>query len=86
MSAPATEGAEAAAVIRARADLPFAVGIILGSGLGPLADRVTEAVRIPYRELAGFPVSSVSSHHNEIVAGWLEGVAVVGLLRPRTFL
>ncbi len=32
---------------------------------------------IPYRELAGFPVSTVSSHRGEVVAGWLENVAVV---------
>ena len=71
------EGAEAAATIRARADLPYAVGIVLGSGLSGLADHVAEAVRIPYRDLKGFPISSVSSHRSEVVAGWLEGAAVV---------
>jgi purine-nucleoside phosphorylase len=71
------EGEKAAAAIRARADLPFGVGIVLGSGLSDFADQVQEAVRIPYRELDGFPVSSVSSHRSEVVAGWLEGVAVV---------
>lgn len=71
------EGAEAAAIIRASADLPFAAGIVLGSGLSGLADRVAEPVRIPYAGLPGFPASRVSSHANELVAGWLEGVAVV---------
>lgn len=71
------EGSEAAAIIRAAADLPFAAGIVLGSGLGPLAEKVSEQVRIPYASLPGFPVSRVSSHHNEVVAGWLEGMAVV---------
>jgi purine-nucleoside phosphorylase len=69
-------GGDAAAVIRAEADLPYAMGIVLGSGLAGLADHVAEAVRIPYAALPGFPVSNVSSHHNELVAGWLEGVAV----------
>ncbi len=71
------EGEEAAAVVRKEADLPYAVGIILGSGLSGLADHIAEAVRIPYRDLPGFPISTVSSHHNELICGWLEGVAVV---------
>jgi len=71
------EGAEAAAIIRAAADLPFAAGIVLGSGLGGLSAHVTEAVRIPYASLPGFPVSKVSSHASEAIVGWLEGVAVV---------
>jgi purine-nucleoside phosphorylase len=71
------EGAEAAAVIRQQADLPYAVGIVLGSGLGGLADQVSDAVRVPYRALPGFPVSTVSSHRGEVVLGWLEGTAVV---------
>ena len=72
-----SEGEAAAATIRARANLPYAVGIVLGSGLSGLADRVEEAVSIPYRQLAGFPVSTVSSHRGEVVLGWLEDVAVV---------
>lgn len=71
------EGEEAAAVVRARIDLRFEVGIILGSGLGELADKVVDAVRIPYRDIPGFPASTVSSHHNEVVCGWLEGVPVL---------
>jgi purine-nucleoside phosphorylase len=71
------EGAEQAALIRARRDLPYAVGLVLGSGLGSLADAVRDAVRIPYRDIPGFPVSSVSSHAAEVVAGALEGVPVI---------
>jgi purine-nucleoside phosphorylase len=71
------EGEEAAAVIRKYADLPYAVGIVLGSGLAGLADQVSDAVRVPYRHLAGFPASTVSSHRGELVLGWLEGTAVV---------
>jgi len=72
-----TEGQAAADLIRAEANLPYAVGIVLGSGLSGLAEHVADAVRIPYASLPGFPVSTVSSHHNELVCGWLEGVAVV---------
>ena len=70
------EGSEAAAIVRSAADLPYAAGIVLGSGLAGLADRIVEPVRIPYAELPGFPQSRVSSHANELILGWLEGVAV----------
>ncbi|MCB1499460.1 MAG: purine-nucleoside phosphorylase [Bauldia sp.] len=63
--------------IRAGRDLPYSVGLVLGSGLGSLADAVTDAVRIPFADLEGFPSSGVSSHRGEVVAGRLEGVPVV---------
>lgn len=53
------------------------IGIVLGSGLGGLADDVTDAVRIPYGDLPGFPRSAVSSHRGELVLGRLAGVPVV---------
>ena len=71
--------AAAAALIRSRCDLPYSVGLVLGSGLGSLADAVANAVRIPYRDLPGFPVSQVSSHRGEVVVGRLEGVPVIVL-------
>lgn len=70
---------QAAAAVRAEADLPFEIGIVLGSGLSDFADQLTDAVRIPYAKLPGFPVSKVSSHRNELIAGLLEGVAVAVL-------
>ena len=73
------EGEEAAAIIRASADFPYEVGIVLGSGLGGVADHVTDAVRFPYSGLPNFPASTVSSHHNEVVCGWLDNVAVAVL-------
>ena len=53
------------------------VAIVLGSGLGRLAERVSDAVRIPYRELAGFHVPNVPGHKGELVAGMLGGTAVL---------
>lgn len=50
---------------------------VLGSGLGKLADKMTGAVSIPYRDLPGFPVSSVAGHAGELVAGFLSGVPVL---------
>ena len=69
----------AAGIIRKQADLPYSVGLVLGSGLGSLADAVTDAVRIPFAALPGFPSSGVSSHKGELVAGRLEGAPVVVL-------
>jgi purine-nucleoside phosphorylase len=43
--------------------------IILGSSLGPVADAVTSPVRVPYRELSGFPVPKISGHSGEVFAG-----------------
>ncbi len=51
--------------------------LILGSGLGALADTMTNAVSIDYTELPGFPISSVVGHAGQLVAGWLEGVPVL---------
>lgn len=53
--------------------------VILGSGLGTLVDAVEDAVRIPYRDLPGFPVSAVSGHAGELVAGVLGGQPVIML-------
>ena len=54
-------------------------GIILGSGLGSLVDEVDGVMRIPYGELPGFPVSHVSGHAGELVAGRLGGTPVMML-------
>jgi purine-nucleoside phosphorylase len=53
------------------------VAIVLGSGLGRLADRVTGAVRIPYGKIPGFHVPTVLGHKGELVAGTLGGVPVI---------
>ena len=55
---------------------PPRVAMILGSGLGALADELQDAVRIPYGELPGFPVSAVEGHAGQLVCGRLEGVDV----------
>ena len=69
-----------AAMIRARRDLPYSVGLVLGSGLGGLAEAVSDAVRVPFSALPGFPsTGGVSSHKGEVVAGRLEGVPVIVL-------
>lgn len=63
-------------VIRARAgDAPVRLGLILGSGLGHLAQAV-QGVAIPYADLPGFPHASVSGHDPNLHVGTLEGVRV----------
>ena len=57
--------------MRGRADVSPAAGIILGSGLNGLADRVERAVVIPYEEIPGFPVSKVPGHRARLVVGEL---------------
>lgn len=70
----------AAAVMRERAGgLVPRVGLILGSGLGGLAQAVDGGVRIPYAELPGFPPAGVHGHAGELVLGRLEGVPVACL-------
>jgi purine-nucleoside phosphorylase len=71
------EGEAAAAVVRSQLDLSFEVGLVLGSGLGGLAEDMTDAVRVGYADLPGFPASTMSSHKGEVVAGRLEGVPAV---------
>lgn len=54
-----------------------AVAIVLGSGLGALAERLTDAVRISYADIPGFHVPTVEGHRGELVAGTLAGRSVV---------
>jgi purine-nucleoside phosphorylase len=53
------------------------VGLILGSGLNDLADQVAQADHIAYREIPGFPVSTVQGHSGELVIGELSGKTVI---------
>jgi len=53
------------------------VAIVLGSGLGFLAEEVAQPVRIAYRDIPGFPEPGVVGHKGELVAGTLAGVPVL---------
>lgn len=75
-----TEGlAEAVALVRDRAPLAPRVGVVLGSGLGPFADAVEDAVEIPYREIPGWPASTAVGHAGTLVVGSFAGVPVAVL-------
>lgn len=55
------------------------IGLILGSGLGELADEITSAVKIRYEEIPNFPVSTVEGHAGQLVIGELQGKQVVAM-------
>jgi purine-nucleoside phosphorylase len=56
-----------------------AVGLILGSGLGMMADQITDSVTIPYGKIPHFPVSTVAGHAGQLVAGYLSGKPVIAM-------
>ncbi len=68
---------KAVAVIRSRTSLQPIVGLVLGSGLGGLADTLENKVEIPYSEIPGWPQSTVVGHSGKLVIGYLEGKVVV---------
>ncbi len=70
---------EATKVVRARWTDQPRVGIILGTGLGGLAEEIQNAVKIPYQEIPHFPVSTVESHAGRLVCGLLGGKAVMAM-------
>jgi xanthosine phosphorylase len=72
--------ARAATLIRAHAH-PHAprLAVVLGTGLGAVADAVASPVILPYAELPGFPLSAVAGHENRLVLGTLAGLPVACL-------
>ena len=55
------------------------VGIILGSGLGKLADEIEDPLIIPYRDIPGFPVSTAIGHKGNFIVGQLSGKTVIAM-------
>lgn len=76
---------QAADAIRARIDIQPEVGMILGTGLGGLADTVEDAVIIPNDQIPQWPLSTVQGHRGRLVIGTLEGIRVL-VLQGRTHL
>lgn len=54
-------------------------GLILGSGLGELAEEITDAIAIPYEEIPYFPISTVEGHKGQLVYGNLSGKKVIAM-------
>jgi purine-nucleoside phosphorylase len=70
---------EAKAYIEQQTDIRPEIGLILGSGLGVLADEIEDAVKIPYEMIPHFPVSTVEGHAGQLVIGKLSGKNVVAM-------
>lgn len=84
LASPVGHGAEAArlaaAAVRERIGVQQpVVAIVLGSGLGALADRIEHARRVPYAEVPGFHAPSVAGHRGELISGSLAGREVLAL-------
>jgi purine-nucleoside phosphorylase len=70
---------QAAAAIRARWDAAPHAGIILGTGLGHLAEQIDVAATLDYEDIPHFPRSTALSHRGRLVCGQLEGVPIVAM-------
>ena len=70
---------ELEAAIRTRTSLVPRIGIVLGSGLGALADDLTDSVAVRFSDMPGWPAASAPGHAGRLLLGHLEGVPVVCL-------
>lgn len=69
----------AADAVRKISDLTPSVGIVLGSGLGKFVNEIEVKAEIPYRDIPGFPVSTVEGHSGKLLLGKLAGKNVVAM-------
>jgi purine-nucleoside phosphorylase len=75
----AARAEEAARYIANRAGIQPTTALILGSGLGGLADEIQDAAVVPYIDIPHFPISTVTGHAGQLVLGTLEGVSVAAM-------
>ncbi|MBU9714761.1 purine-nucleoside phosphorylase [Evansella tamaricis] len=66
-------------MINGRVNLSPEIGLILGSGLGVLAEEIEKSIRIPYGDIPGFPTSTVAGHEGQFVIGELQGKQVIAM-------
>ena len=71
--------AEAQAAIKARAGITPRAGLILGTGLGGLAEQIEAPIAIPYGEIPHFPASTAPGHAGRLVCGTLRGIPIVAM-------
>ncbi len=55
------------------------IGIVMGSGLGQLANAITPIATIPYSQIEGFPVSTVEGHHGQFIIGTIKGKNIIAM-------
>ncbi|MDR7391588.1 MAG: purine-nucleoside phosphorylase [Armatimonadota bacterium] len=70
---------EAAEAVRRRVAFEPKLAVVLGSGLGALADHIETVGVVPYAEIPHFPTSTVPGHAGRLVLGWLEGKPVAAM-------
>ncbi len=70
---------ETVSFIKERVNSIPKIAIILGSGLGSLADDIEEKITIPYKDIPNFPVSTVAGHKGELIFGKLDNVPVIAM-------
>jgi purine-nucleoside phosphorylase len=76
---PDTALSAAVAILRGRIPTRPCAGIILGSGLGGLADEIAEPTRIDYADLPGFARSTAGGHRGQLIGGYLDDVPVIAM-------
>ncbi|MBB6216654.1 purine-nucleoside phosphorylase [Anaerosolibacter carboniphilus] len=70
---------EATNYIQQQTDISPKIGLILGSGLGMLADEIQDPIHIHYKDIPNFPVSTVKGHAGKLVLGKLEDHNVIAM-------
>ena len=70
---------QAVAYIQSKMDCSPEIGLVLGSGLGDYADRMENAIRIPYGQIPDFPVSTVEGHAGQFVLGKHLGKNIIAM-------
>ncbi len=68
---------ETADYLRERIDAKDAIGLVLGSGLGDLADEIVDPISIDYSEIPNFPQTTVKGHEGKLILGTLNGKKVL---------
>ena len=70
---------QTAEFIKNKVNISPEVGVILGSGLGGLANKIIDSIAIPYEEIPNFPVSTVEGHSGKLIIGKLGNKNVVAM-------
>lgn len=70
------QASEAAQFIAGHTQLRPAIGVVLGSGLGGFAERIDDAIKIPYEDIPHFPSSSAPGHSGRLLVGSVNGIPI----------